>query len=219
MQSEIRTFKKQVIGLVVIMLLSVTGKCFSQVTAAGPVCVMTGTTYSYQITSTWSSSSTMQICVKGGIIAETTDSCSGNNVPVSVASVTWNSPGPGKLIITTSSGNASLDVNIISPLIPGDIVQTNKTQSIGYNSSASTIDCAPATGGNCSPSYVYQWQLSDDNLMWKPVTGATGKSIKLTGTLKKTSYLRRMVTEKISGMVAYSGSAIVFVDIDKTGHE
>ena len=218
MKEKIKRSNNRLTLLTALIILSSTIRCFSQVSVTGPVCVMQGTTYSYKLTGTWYSSSTMQICVKGGVIGGSTDSCSGNGVPVAIASVTWNTPGAGKLIITTSTGNTSLDVNIISPLVPGDITQTSKTQNIGYNAAASLVDCTPATGGNCSPSYVYEWQLSDNNVIWAPVPGATGKSVKLTGTLKKTTYLRRKVTETKSGMIAYSNPAIVFVDVDRTGH-
>lgn len=218
MQKIIKKGNSLFILIPVFALLTVTGKCFSQVAVSGPVCVMMGTTYSYPITGTYYSSSTMQICVKGGVLAGTPDSCSGNTVPVAVAGVTWNTPGPGKLIITSSSGNTSMDVNVISPLQAGDILPATATQSIKYNTNATLIDCSAASGGNCSPVYVYEWQVSDNNLLWRAITGGTGKSIILGSPQKKTVYLRRKVTETISGTIAYSGSATILVDVDRTGH-
>lgn len=207
------------IRIATLLLLLFASKTYAQVTLIGQQCVMSGTEYSYQISGNWANDATMQVCINGGIVAGTVDSCTANSLPLAMVNVAWsNITGPGKITLSSNSGNASIDVKIISPLQPGIVDSLNSVQSIGYNNSASQIGCGPATGGSCSPSYNYQWQISINNILWEPVNGAIGLNLDLPPGLTQTTYVRRKVVETLSGIVAYSNSAIVFVAPDLTGH-
>jgi hypothetical protein len=69
--------------LTCLMMLS-TLLAVSQVTISGPTCVVAGTVYQYTITGTWDSTSTMQVCLSSGVIADSTagSSCTVTGAPL-----------------------------------------------------------------------------------------------------------------------------------------
>jgi hypothetical protein len=67
-------------------------------------------------------------------------------------------------------------------------------------------------GGNCAPSYGYQWQQSFDDLSWTDIKDAILPNLEFVAPLDQTTYYRRKVTETISSSVEYSDIAIVLVD-------
>lgn len=182
-----------------------------QVTVTGPTCVTPGTVYQYIIAGSWDSASTLRICVSGGKIAGTGDSCTANTTPVPFIQVTWDGAGSGSLNLVSSAGSAQLAVTIILPLSGGAIADSSRNITIGYDSTPPPVSCSPSSGGNCNPVYVYQWQLSIDNINWSDIDGATGVQLALTSGLFKTSYCRRKVTESGSGSTAYSDVACIIV--------
>jgi len=183
----------------------------SQVTLTGPTCVTPGTVYQYIISALWDSASTLRVCVSGGKIAGTNDTCTGNAAPIPFVQIIWDSAGSGSINLSSSAGSAQVAVNIVLPLTGGAIVDSCRKITIGYDSIPPLISCSPSSGGNCNPVYVYQWQLSLDNINWSDIDSATGVQLAITSGLQKTSYCRRRVTESSSGSVAYSDAACIIV--------
>jgi hypothetical protein len=184
-----------------------------QVSVSGPTCVMAGTTYQYNISGPWDSSSTMQACITGGLIPKTQGAaCTTKNAPLAFVQVVWDSGSIGSLKISSSKGNAAINVNICSPLAGGTIDSPGRAQAIAYDSvPASIITCSVSTGGSCAPSYTYQWQKSLDIVSWSDIPGATSRNLQISSALKQATYFRRKVTESGSGTIAYS--SVAFVDV------
>jgi hypothetical protein len=197
-----------------ISLLAIPYFAFCQVALSGPSCVVPGITYQYKITGNWDSTSTLQVCITGGVIADTagTNSCTPTGgAPLYSVLVIWNDTTGASLHIVSSAGNNTLNVMITSPLLAGSIDTLSSSQIIGYDSLPTGINCSVDTGGSCSPTYSYQWQASPNNVSWEDVTGSTSQNLGFTTPLTQTTYFRRKVTETVSGSIAYSGMAAVFV--------
>ena len=80
----------------------------SQVSITGPTCVVPGVIYQYQIQGNWDSTSTMQVCLSGGVIADSTDTniCTpAGGAPLSSVLVIWNGG---------SGGSFCFDIVVIS---------------------------------------------------------------------------------------------------------
>lgn len=184
---------------------------YAQITINGPVCVKAGSEYRYIVQSTKALNPKTKVCVTGGTIAGSKNSCVTGDTNV-VVSVVWNDKTTKGAISFSSPGEStSLDISICDDLNPGAI-NVSKTQKIAFNSKPAAIICTPASGGNCSPSYQYQWQWSDNDLYWTDIDGATSQNLSITALLKLPVFYRRRVTETLSGAVAYSESAAVYVD-------
>ena len=191
-------------------------KIFSQVALAGPVCTIPGVTYEYSISGPWDSTSTMKVCVTGGAITDSTDTvtCTVQGIPLKAVTVIWNSVTNGSIVLTTSSGNATLPINITVPLSGGYIDSSVKTQLIGIDSIPLVIVCSAAQGGGCSPSYSYQWQKSSDVVSWFDIPLATNQNLSVDSGISESIYYRRKVIENTSGSIGYSDAAAVFVGVD-----
>ena len=187
----------------------------AQVSIKGPGCVIPGNIYHYRIKASWDSTSTMQVCVQGGVIrnkdGSTLTCTSSERFPLDGVMVVWS--GPGTIRVTTSNGNASLTVASATALRAGTIAGPSQTQIIARKAIAAMIRCSPDTGGSCSPHYSYQWQQSLDRVSWVDIPGATAAALSFTAPLTVTQFYRRKVTETNSGTVAYSDVASVFVGI------
>src|ERR1700733_10013314 len=92
---------------------------FSQVNVTGPTCVIPGTVYQYVITGPWDSTSTMQVCLTGGQLADSTGTCTPTGWPLSFVLVTWNPGTTGSLQLQSSNGNSTIAVSISSSLSGG----------------------------------------------------------------------------------------------------
>ncbi len=182
-----------------------------QVTVNGPSCVLPGTVYQYTIGGEWDSASAMQVCISGGVIRDVGNNCTPNGRPLAFVQVMWDSSGTGKLALTSSSGNYTLDVNITAPLSGGAINSSVKNQSILYDAMPADLNCSAASGGSCAPRFSYQWQESIDMISWTDIEGATSQHLSFSFILKQTTYFRRVVTELGSGTIAYSDIAAVDV--------
>jgi hypothetical protein len=183
----------------------------SQVTVTGPTCVTPGTVYQYLITGNWDSTSFMYICIKGGTIQATGDSCTQRGAPVSQVLVSWTTIGNGTIVVTSSLGNAGMNVGIVGALVPGSIDSLSRSQVISPGDTPKTITCSAASNGACSPMYVYQWQRSIDRVSWQNMDRITGASLTIDSALTQTTFYRRQVTETTSSAVSYSDVASVFV--------
>jgi hypothetical protein len=182
----------------------------------GPACVVPGIVYQYHISGNWDSVSTMQVCITGGVIADSAalTNCTAMDAPLAAVLVTWKDSVAGSIALTSSLGSSTLNVSVTSALRPGSIAPASEVQSVGYDSVPATIYCSVDTGGSCSPSYRYQWLQSTDQLKWTDVEGpgATAQDLSFTEPLTETRYYRRRVTETVSGVIGYSGIATVNVD-------
>src|SRR6266542_2548288 len=180
-------------------------------------CGVVGYTYTYSIAGTMDNN-TMFWCVSGGggIIVQAFGnslSFSGNCVSgmgIGQIVVKWTVAGTGLISITSSNGSPSKSVPIVNPLNPGSIT-SNKTQTISYNTAPANINCSAASGGDCAPSFSYQWQQSINSVDWTDVANKTSQNFSTTALLIQTTYYRRKVTETQSNTVDYSDVATVNV--------
>lgn len=197
------------ISLVTLFFFGFFGASHGQVTLSGPICVTTGITYQYDMTGSWSDTSSFQFCITGGIIVDSGSNCI-NGKPVSFVRVSWNdSITNGHLALNSSVGNASLDVGITQALQGGSIDSASHYQAVDSTQVPATVTCSGAAYGNCSPSYTYQWQQSADMVSWADITSATSSSLTFTNPVLQIMYYRRKVTENGSGAIAYSNEAAV----------
>jgi len=187
----------------------------AQVSLTGPACVFPGVVYEYRIKGNWDSTSTMQVCVSGGLLRNGDGSGQGctapGGKPMDVVQIVWN--GSGTIKMTSSKGNVAYAVNATSAFRPGTIVAASQTQTIPRRGIPATISCNPDSGGSCQPRYSYQWQQSMDRVSWVDVPGATGAALHFAGPSSKSLFYRRKVMETASGNTGYSDVASVFVGI------
>ena len=198
------TFFSTLIGLV----------CFGQITISGPSCVTSGSTYLYNIQATWDSSSVAQICVTGGILSDSSTDCV-TGAEFSSIKISWSDDQPtGTINISFGGSNASLNVNICKALDGGLTDSDSNMQIVDTLTVPGPVACSSASGGNCSPSFNYQWQQSDDGTKWVDIEGANDVGLSISTPLKVTMFYRRKVTESNSGSIAYSDVASVIVNIN-----
>jgi hypothetical protein len=194
------------------MLLLVPGLLFSQVRIKGPDCVKAGTVYQYGIEGSWDSASTMQLCVTGGALADSGANCTTGGTLRATVMISWDSAASsGSLSLSSSKGNATLQVSITRALRPGEMDSTNLFQLIDSGAVPHDIVCPAATGGSCSPLYSYQWQRSPDAIEWTDVPGAGGESLSFQGPPEQTAFYRRKVKETGSGAIGYTEPATIVI--------
>lgn len=187
---------------------------YAQPEIKGAACVVPGTEYDYFLSGNPDSVSEISICIKGGSFTDSKDKCK-TIKPYSSVRVLWDEKANNpELSISFTGGNNSLQIKVTDSLFAGEITNTIKKQKLKYDSVAAVINCSPATGGSCSPVYVYQWQWSDNALSWVDIPGANGRGLPTQGQLKEPVFYRRKVIEKNSGTIAYSTIATVFVEAD-----
>jgi hypothetical protein len=205
-----------------IISLSVLFICFSspglvcaQVTITGPTCVTAGTVYQYTVQGAWDSASTMQVCITGGIIADSgiSSNCTSQSQPQGAVRVIWNDSTGGSISLTSPKGNASLQVAVATTLQPGVIDSLACIQEVDSGSVPQAILCSPARGGACSPGYDYQWQQSSDAVSWSDIPGATAENLNFSAGIDGNGFYRRKLTETGSGTIGYSGLATVNIKI------
>jgi hypothetical protein len=190
--------------LFVLIALATMGKSpKAQVSVSGPLCVIPGITYQYIITGNWNSSSTMKVCIKGGLLS-TGDTCTPGSTIASSVFVVWSNNGPHKLKVTSSSGNMNVTVQRTRELKGGLIHNSDRAQLFNSTVSNYTFRCEAANGGSCNPNYSYQWQRSEDGLNWTNITGANGKDLQFSGNILVNTLFRRVTTETNSNSLAYS---------------
>src|SRR6185436_854511 len=111
--------------------------------------------------------------------------------PLPSITVKWTSLSTGnwvKLTTTNPSNVVLVNVSTVSALVPGTI--SNPSQNKNYNSIPGDFTCSVATNGYCSPTFVYQWQSSSDNINFLDMSGATLQNLHFTTGLTQTTYYR-----------------------------
>lgn len=195
-------------------VFAVSAALYAQPEIKGASCVIAGTEYDYFISGSPDSLTGISICIKGGTFTDTKDKCK-TIKPHSSVRINWDEKvNKPELSISYTGGNSLLAVNVTDSLFGGDITTNIKKQRLKYDSTASVINCSPASGGSCSPVYVYQWQWSDNALSWTDIAGANQPDLPSQGKLKEPLFYRRKVTDISSGNIGYSAIATVFVDAD-----
>ena len=197
-----------------ILLAGYSNKGHAQAKITGPVCIMAGTEYQYNLHGVLDINTALNICVEGGYLSMDNSTCNSftgiNNIHI-----TWNDGiANGKISITNSAFDTSiLEVTKTQSLNGGQIDSLSKLQAVRPFDIPQKIYCSAAFGGSCSPVNVYQWEQSDDALHWTEVTGATSKDFFFSGSLDHTIFFRRRIFESISNSTSYSDLAIVSITI------
>lgn len=204
--------KNKICFLLFSVTLLLSWKAPAQVSITGPACVTSDIMYLYTINGTFDSSSTMKVCVTGGIIDTSNASCAeGEWLPF--VKIAWNNNiTNGSILITSSSGNDSLDVGITLPLAGGTIDSASLVQLSDSTREPAAIHCSAPAGGGCSPSYVYQWQQSANNMAWDDIPNATGQYLSFSAPVLLTTYYRRKTKTTESDAVAYTQAAAVVIN-------
>jgi len=159
----------------------------------------------------------MTWCVSNGTILQaygtnlsSSGGCTSGN-GIGMIYVQWTNAGNGSITLTSSAGDAAPFSLTVAPALDPGTISTNLTQTIPYNSIPGTINCTAANYGSCSPTFVYQWQQSTDNVNWADLAANT-QNRSFSTQLQSTTYYRRKVTETNTSTVAYSNTATVFVN-------
>jgi hypothetical protein len=185
---------------------------YAQPQISGAACVIPTTDYDYLISGNPGSAAQIAICITGGVFVNTQNTCK-NIAPHSIIRVNWNDSATNAKITITYEGTQKIKViQVTKPLFAGAIPNGLKTQTIKYDSAAALIPCSIAKHGTCSPIYLYQWQKSANALNWQNISGANGQHLPSQGALREPVFYRRKVTETVSGTIAYSTIATVFVE-------
>jgi hypothetical protein len=194
---------------IILFLLSFNSE--AQVAIKGPTCVLPDIPVQYNITGNWDSTSSMQICLIGGRVTDSSfvKGCSQSSAPLASIIVIWNNQSNLSISISSSKGNAFIQVNVTSSLQGGFINDSSKLQSINNGITPKLITCSNSNGGSCSPNYNYQWQQSFDAMNWNDIPGATNQNLKFDSTISQSAFYRRKVFENGSGTIAYSDMAII----------
>jgi hypothetical protein len=183
---------------------------FGQVNITGAQCVLTTLVYQYDIKGDWKENDKISICVDGGVLTETGTTCIEKQT-VSFVKVQWSEgKTTGKITVNSGAGASNISVNIAPHFNPGSIETTDK-QTIAYNKLSPSLYSTQASGGNCSPSFSYQWEQSLNKLQWIAISGATGRNLSFDTPLKQTTFFRRKVFESKSQTIGYTNAITVFV--------
>lgn len=183
----------------------------AQIRITGSECVVPGTEYQYDLYGDLNDHPELEICVEGGILTANTSTCYKTN-GANYVRVIWNEGiTKGKIRITSSSGKRSFDVKPTRPLQGGNIDSLSRLQQVQTFGISRTINCSPGRGGSCAPSFVYQWEQSEDNLHWTEIKGANFQTLSIAPETKRAVFVRRRVTDQVSNSIAYSDVAIVVV--------
>ncbi len=92
----------------------------------------------------------------------------------------------------------TLTVNVMPQLTYGSI--TGNTGPITFNNSPGLFNAGTAvTGGNCSGTYTYQWQMSYDGVNFQDIPQATNPTFTPDGIQQNTYYRRKVVCGTESG--------------------
>jgi RHS repeat-associated protein len=121
-----------------------------------------------------------------------------------------------RVMVTSNGASANSQTAYITvkrTLTGGTIVPAMIYVSTG--TSPGLLAANPASGGNCSGSYQYQWYSSSDNQTWTSINGATGQNY-TPGNLSVTTYYRREATcsmeKAVSSVTTIVTGAIVATD-------
>ncbi len=192
--------------IITLVFLSVNLKSGAQITIKGPVCVTADMKYQYLITGNWNSKSNMKVLIKGGKLGPGVSSNVAGPVQSSIL-VSWAAGTLNQIIVVTNVGTDTLNVRMTTALNGGDINDSERFQIFRYDRSSYFFHCTKSTGGSCDPFYQYQWQQSDDGVIWNDLKGATGQDLKFSELIKVNRYFRRLTSEVHGNSKAYSEMA------------
>lgn len=182
----------------------------AQTSIEGPTCIVAGQECQYVFRGNWNDTGMVTVCVRGGDIQGSADSCRQGQGIRSVK-IIWRGTEAGYLSITAGQSTASIDVLVTEKLHGGLIDSAYQAQLVKPDSIPASVICARATGGNCSPVYDYQWQQSADEIIWTDVEGGTSKDIGFNTAPTQHGFYRRKVTERKSGSISYSNVAAIYI--------
>ena len=183
-------------------------KSLCQISVYGPACAIPNAGYQYDINGVAATDTVMNICITGGRFLDRDTTCY-SGATLSFVRIMWNEDAPnGSISVTTANGSKSLSISLTAALDGGKIDSTDAIQFIQNDSTVFSIHCSPATGGNCQPSYSYQWQQSSNGMQWTDLSGASSPDLNFPG-VNVTTYFRRKVKELISNNIEYSDIAII----------
>lgn len=206
-QQPMRFLKLYFRHLLALVLLG-SGACYSSsaqlpVHLTGPDCVVAGIPYQYLIVGSRDTTLRVKVCVTGGKLVDSSScTATGQNPPF--VQVVWSLGSVHELKLQTTAGTDNLPVMLTNGLTGGEVAENDRIQFYDSTKMQVLFPCSPATGGSCSPVYLYQWQQSENGQTWQPVNGAMGKDLVLSGVQHKNLFYRRMVREVKGGMVSYS---------------
>lgn len=202
-----RTFFPKLTVFTIMLIFST--KAFSQFSIKGPTCVVPGVPFQYNAIG--KDTSSIKICVYGGRILEHDNTCYISPF-ISYTKLIWDSGiVHGTVSYHSNLGDTVLNVELTEKLAPGDIDTSSLFQLTSAGSIPSKIICSEAKGGNCSPSYLYQWQQSGNAENWVNIEGSNRKDLIFFATPLQTTYYRRRVLEEGSNTIDHSTIAIVVI--------
>ncbi len=202
------------VNSILLLLLTVCCNTYAQVTISGPECIVPGSEYQYNFYSAGDIDTSVNICLTGGFFSQNRSTCY-NGVLLSNLHITWNDNiTTGEISVTSASGNnSSFTVRQTTNLQGGKIDSLLTMQTISLSDTPGTINCTASSGGNCTPTYMYQWERSDDNLQWQDVNDAIDHDLSFSGPIDHTIFFRRRVNESVSNSIAYSDMAVIVVTV------
>jgi RHS repeat-associated protein len=209
MKRNIHIIYKFVLSFLFLFLM---GNSNAQVTLYGSDCASKGSTEQYHVFGQFTSGTSMQWCVTGGILTEFNTTCiAKNGITYAVVQVTWNANATsGTVSFSSQLGGASISVGLFNPMQGGTNSPT--AQQIVSGGVPATINCPAATGGSCTATgYTYQWQQSLNNSTWTNIAGATTQNLSFSSGLTEVTYYRRIATATSNGRTAYSNVATVYI--------
>lgn len=205
--------KKGIVSLIFLFVIGIPSSILGQRSITGPICVLTGVTYQYDLKPKWDGSSEMTLCVKGGTIENASSDCI-KTVSLPYIRVIWDDGiDKGSIYYSYGAVKDSLVVGITTPLLPGAIDTERKVQKLTINrGTPQQINSSTPTGGNCLPIYTYQWQQSIDGENWEDLAGSKNQNLSFKSAPAKTTLYRRKTTENKSGAVAYSEVSTIVIE-------
>ena len=204
-KSDFRKPIRIICFILLFIVLSYNNK--AQIVINGPTCVIPGTTtYQYNVDGKLNTDSTATICIAGGTLNSGTNCVTVATLPYMIL-VVWNdSVFNRKVQVSSYLGSNSLIVSGTTQLNGSVINDSDQVQLFDSTQVVYIFHCGDATGGSCNPTYIYQWQSSENQLNWTNIGGATGRNLQYSGSIQVTTFFRRVTTETQSNTIAYSGS-------------
>lgn len=175
-------------------------------------CVTSGVEYEYRFNAGWDTSTSIQVCVTGGIIANDNTACK-TMAGLVYIKVKWDEINKrGSITVTYPKGSLTKNVVITPHLSGGTIDSSTFVQYVDYGKKPKDISCSVAKGGNCNPGYTYQWQQSANILVWENINGGIDKDLKFSSGITEQTFYRRKITDNTTGTIAYSEPVVVYVN-------
>jgi hypothetical protein len=192
-----------------LLVLAISFRSYAQPLVSGPDCIIPGLTYQYILTGDWKPGSTAKLCITGGNLLTGNACTPDGSIPYMIL-VIWGTGKNRKIELTSSLGKFSLNITGTSALDGGQINAKDKEQEFNKKSGY-TYRCTEASGGSCTPDYVYQWQSSQNGLEWKNIDGETKRDLKFSDEISGNIYFRRVTNELRSNTTGYSDTGLLNV--------